>query len=130
MNILYLEDEKKKIFEPFMLYFDDAFKDDDQVEIVNSQTSDNAENLFEGGNFDIIAGITSPVVGFLFIKKVLGNLFLILWNILCLGLVLFIMAIGTLSAEMPFQQFAFDQPNTAMIYFPFILLPAVSGFLF
>ena len=47
------------------------------------------------------------------------------WNIIGLILVLFIMIIGTLSADIPFQQFGFDQPNRGLQYFPFILLPAL-----
>lgn len=41
-----------------------------------------------------------------------------------LCLVSFILVNGVLSVETPFQQFAFGQPNRALAYFPFILLPA------
>jgi hypothetical protein len=30
---------------------------------------------------------------------------------------------AALSAPVPFQQFAFDQPNIAVLYFPFVWLP-------
>ncbi len=80
---------------------------------------------FEGRNFDILAGITSPIVGYLFIKRKLSNTLIIAWNVICLGLVLFILITGVLSLETPFQQFGFEQPNKALFYFPFILLPAV-----
>jgi hypothetical protein len=39
--------------------------------------------------------------------------------------VCFILINGILSSELPFQQFAFEQPNRAVNFFPFILLPAV-----
>jgi hypothetical protein len=80
---------------------------------------------FEGRNFDILAGITAPIIGILYIKGKIANSFMILWNIICLGLVLFITFNGILSSELPIQQFAFEQPNRAMIYFPYVLLPAV-----
>ena len=80
---------------------------------------------FEGRNFDIIIGITAPLVGYFHIKKLINHSTLIFWNVLGLFLVSFILLNGILSSELPFQQFAFDQPNKAVTFFPFILLPAV-----
>ena len=79
---------------------------------------------FEGRNFDIIAGITAPIIGFLYLKNRIGTRGMLAWNLVGLGLVLFILFNGILSSELPFQMFAHDQPNAAMKYFPFILLPA------
>lgn len=80
---------------------------------------------FEGRNFDIVAGLTAPVIGILILIKRAGNSLLIMWNAVCLCLVLLILFHGILSSELPFQQFGFDQPNRAILYFPFVLLPAV-----
>lgn len=79
---------------------------------------------FEGRNFDILAGLTAPIVGLLYLKNRISKKVLILWNIVGLILVSFILTNGILSAELPFQQFAFDQPNKGINYFPFVLLPA------
>ncbi|MEX0275107.1 MAG: hypothetical protein AB3N16_12090 [Flavobacteriaceae bacterium] len=79
---------------------------------------------FEGRNFDILAGITAPIMGLLLLKGKLPRKVLLAWNIVSLCLVLFILVNGLLSARLPFQQFAFEQPNIAVEYFPFILLPA------
>jgi hypothetical protein len=79
---------------------------------------------FEGRNFDILAGITAPIMGFLWFKKRIGRSTLIIWNSIALCLVLFIFANGILSNESPIQMFGFEQPNKAINYFPFILLPA------
>ena len=50
---------------------------------------------FEGRNFDIISGITAPVVFYFgFIKKMLCNKMLLLWNFICLGLLINIVAIA------------------------------------
>lgn len=79
---------------------------------------------FEGRNFDIISGLTAPVIFYFgFIKKTLPNKILLLWNFICLGLLINIVTIAVLSAPFSFQQLAFDQPNIALLYFPFIWLP-------
>ena len=80
---------------------------------------------FEGRNFDILAGITAPLMAWLYTKNKITNQVLLSWNFICLGLVLFILINGILSAELPFQQFGFDQPNKALEYPPFVLLPAL-----
>ncbi|KOY84426.1 hypothetical protein AD998_20715 [bacterium 336/3] len=80
---------------------------------------------FEGRNFDIIAGITAPIVYyFSFIKQKISRTLLLVWNFLCLGLLLNIVINGILSAPTPFQQFGFEQPNIAVLHFPFMFLPA------
>lgn len=80
---------------------------------------------FEGRNFDIIIGITAPLVGFLYLKGMVGDKFLLGWNIVGLFFVLFIVVNAILSLPVPFQQFGFDQPNRAVFYFPYILLPVI-----
>ena len=79
---------------------------------------------FEGRNYDILMGITAPIIGWLFMKQKLSRKALLAWNIIGLTLVLFILFNGILSAELPFQQFGFEQPNRGINYFPFVLLPA------
>lgn len=80
---------------------------------------------FEGKNFDIIAGLTAQIVYFLYFKKALiSKKVLLLWNIVMLGFLLNIVVNALLSAPLPFQQFAFDQPNIGILYFPFNLLPS------
>ena len=79
---------------------------------------------FEGRNFDILIGISAPIMGWLFFKKKVNKSMMLAWNIIGLCFVLFILVNGILSAELPFQQFGFEQPNRAVNYFPFVLLPA------
>jgi hypothetical protein len=79
---------------------------------------------FEGRNFDVVSGLTAPLVYyFCFVKKQWNKNVLIAWNILCLGLLINIVVNAILSAPSPFQQFAFTQPNVAVLYFPFVWLP-------
>jgi len=79
---------------------------------------------FEGRNFDILSGLTAPVIFYFgFIKKRLDKNVILLWNFICLGLLINIVVNAVLSAPFPFQMFAFDQPNIAVLYFPFVWLP-------
>lgn len=79
---------------------------------------------FEGRNYDILAGLSAPVVYyFAFRKRRLGNTGLLFWNFLCLGLLLNIVINALLSAPTPLQRFAFEQPNVAILHFPFVWLP-------
>jgi len=80
---------------------------------------------FEGRNFDILAGATAPLIGYYgFIKGTLSKRTILIWNIAALCLLLNIVINAVLSAPFAFQQFAFDQPNVAILYFPYIWLPA------
>jgi hypothetical protein len=80
---------------------------------------------FEGRNFDIIAGITAPVMYFVCFagEQVKNKTLLLAWNFICLGLLLNIVINAALSIPSPVQQFAFDQPNIAVLHFPFVWLP-------
>lgn len=79
---------------------------------------------FEGRNYDILAGLSAPVVYyFVFRKKYLITTGLLVWNFLCLGLLLNIVVNALLSAPTPLQRFAFEQPNVAILHFPFVWLP-------
>lgn len=80
---------------------------------------------FAGRNYDILMGISAPLIGLLYWKKLISKKLLVIWNFTGLILVTFILINGILSAELPFQQFAFDQPNRGISYFPFVLLPAL-----
>jgi hypothetical protein len=79
---------------------------------------------FEGRNFDILAGLSAPLVYYFgFVKKRLSFKLIFLWNLVCLGSLVNIVTIAILSVPTPFQKLAFDQPNVAVLYFPFVWLP-------
>lgn len=79
---------------------------------------------FAGRNFDIVMGISAPFIAWQILKGKCSKAVRIAWNAIGVILVLFVLINGTLSAEMPFQQLGFEQPNRAIAYFPYILLPA------
>lgn len=79
---------------------------------------------FEGRNFDIIAGITAPIIAyFSFTKNKLSRKTILLWNFICLGLLVNIVVNALFSVPSAIQKFAFDQPNIAILNFPFSGLP-------
>jgi hypothetical protein len=79
---------------------------------------------FEGRNFDVFSGITAPFIAYFgFRKKTLNRKIILAWNFICLALLVNIVVNAFLSAPTPVQQFAFDQPNIAILYFPFSWLP-------
>jgi hypothetical protein len=79
---------------------------------------------FEGRNFDIIAGITAPFIAYFGLtKNKLNRTVILIWNFICLGLLLNIVVNALFSAPSPIQKFAFEQPNIAILNFPFSWLP-------
>ena len=78
---------------------------------------------FEGWNFDILSGISTLPVYYLYQRQKIGPKTLWIWNVICLVLLINIIGIAVLSAPFPIQQLAFEQPNIAVLYFPFNLLP-------
>jgi len=79
---------------------------------------------FEGRNFDILAGISAPIIAYFgFTKSKLSRKTILIWNFICLGLLINIVLYAFFSAPSPIQKFAFDQPNIAILNFPFCWLP-------
>ncbi len=80
---------------------------------------------YDGFNYDIFSGLTTPLIIVLgFTKSGYRKNMLVIWNILCLVLLVNIVMMAIVSVESPFQQLAFTQPNKAVLYLPFIWLPA------
>jgi len=86
---------------------------------------------FEGRNFDIISGVTAPIVFFFVFYNPQSSLekgkrvMLIIWNVACLLLLINIVVNAVTSIPSPIQTQAFDQPNIAVLQYPFIWLPSV-----
>jgi hypothetical protein len=78
---------------------------------------------FEGRNFDIIAGLTAPLVSYLAYQNKLPKVVLIIWNLACLGLLINIVSIAILSMPTPFQYFKNEPSNTIVTVFPISWLP-------
>ncbi|MBX2921942.1 MAG: hypothetical protein KF746_07105 [Chitinophagaceae bacterium] len=81
---------------------------------------------FTGWNFDILIGISALIllIYFVLAKGRLNRQFFISWNIAGILFLLFIVSSAILSSPLPIQQFAFEQPNRAVLEFPYCFLPA------
>ena len=80
---------------------------------------------FEGRNLDILAGLSAPVIWYFYYqRKQLNKRILLVWNLVCLGLLLNISVTAILSSPFPFQKFGFEQPNIALGHFPYCWLPS------
>jgi hypothetical protein len=80
---------------------------------------------FEGRNFDILVGITAPLVAWLTTKQKISKWALILWNICSLGLLVNIVTIAILSTPTPIRVFMNEPANTIVAYFPISWLPGL-----
>jgi len=81
---------------------------------------------FEGRNFDILSGLSAPVIYyFAFVKRSLGKTTMIIWNVACMILLLNVVTNAVLSLPGRYNQFGFEQPNIGVGFFPFLLLPAL-----
>jgi hypothetical protein len=84
------------------------------------------EMTFEGRNFDILSGITAPLVYFLaFRNGKVNRALLISWNLAALALLTNIVTIAVLAFPSPFQTVGLHQPNIGVTYFPYVWLPAI-----
>jgi len=79
---------------------------------------------FEGGNLDILSGITAPLIAYYcFVKRSWPVSAAFVWNLLCLGLLTNIVATAILSMPTPFRVFMNEPANTIVTQFPYALLP-------
>jgi len=80
----------------------------------------------EGRNFDLLSGLSAPLVYyFAFVRHQMSYRWLVLWNIPCIILLLNVVTYAVLSAPGPLQRLAFDQPNVAVLHFPYRFLPGI-----
>lgn len=78
---------------------------------------------FEGLNFDILVGLSAPVIGFLIQKERIGRQGVLLWNIVALC-ILSVTAYAFISSYY-FTDFASEAIKLQFVDWPYVLLPAV-----
>jgi hypothetical protein len=79
---------------------------------------------FEGRNFDILAGITAPLIAWLITRNKISRTGLIFWNLAGMATLINIVTIALLSTPTPIRTFMNDPANTIVAYFPVSWLPA------
>ncbi|MEQ8925162.1 MAG: hypothetical protein RLO81_05075 [Fulvivirga sp.] len=80
---------------------------------------------YAGWNWDILSGIAAIPILALFVINKLNKKILFLWNLSALILLAIIVFSAIFSAPSVIQLLAFDQPNIAVLQFPFVWLPSV-----
>jgi hypothetical protein len=81
---------------------------------------------FTGRNYDILSGILALAVYFLGFTAGRANKWLLIaFNVVGPGLLANVVVIAILSLEGPMQRFGFDEPNRAVLYFPYVWLPTI-----
>jgi hypothetical protein len=78
----------------------------------------------EGYNWDIITGLTAPIVAWLIVRGRLSAIGLLVWNVLGTALLLNIVVISILSTPIPLRMFHNEPANTFIATLPFIWLPS------
>ena len=81
---------------------------------------------FTGLNFDILMGISALIILFFmhFFRWEMSKNLLLIWNGIGILFLLNIVTIGILSSPLPFQLLFFEQPNIAVLSFPYVYLPS------
>ncbi|HLZ16456.1 MAG TPA: hypothetical protein VKQ08_05425 [Cyclobacteriaceae bacterium] len=80
---------------------------------------------FGGRNWDVLSGISAPIVAFLVAKGKISTTGVVIWNLLCLGLLINIVSVAILSMPTPLRVFMNDPSNTIVTRFPVSWLPAL-----
>ncbi len=79
---------------------------------------------FQGRNFDIYIGLSAPLIAFFgYVRPVLPVWVVLIWNVVGLGFLFNIVGIALMSSPGPFHIINLDQPNVAVLNFPFAWLP-------
>jgi hypothetical protein len=80
---------------------------------------------FKGWNFDILVGLSALVILIfqLKTKQKINRQFFIILNIIGIVFLFIIISLAILSSPLPIQLLAFDQPNIAVLEFPYCFLP-------
>ncbi len=80
---------------------------------------------FSGWNFDIAIGISALIllVYQLILNRKINRTVFLIWNIFGMVFLLIIVSLAILSSPLPIQQIAFNQPNIAVLEFPYCFLP-------
>lgn len=80
---------------------------------------------FEGRNFDILVGITAPIIAGLIKRNKISRTGLILWNFAGLALLINIVTVAILSTPSPLRVFMNEPANTIVTQFPVSWLPGL-----
>lgn len=80
---------------------------------------------FKGRNFDIFIGLSAPLIAYFgYVRPVLPVWLVVTWNFIGMGFLFNIVGIAIMSTPGPFHFMNLEQPNVAVLNFPFAWLPS------
>jgi len=80
---------------------------------------------WEGANWDVVTGLTAPLIAVWILRGQPSRRILVTWNIAGLALLFNVVVRGILTAPGAFQTLRDDFPNVAVLQFPYVAIPAV-----
>jgi hypothetical protein len=80
---------------------------------------------FEGRNFDVISGLTALPIAWFASRRKLSKAAIVVWNLVCLGLLVNIVIVAIMSMPTPLRTFMNEPANTIVAVFPISWLPGV-----
>jgi hypothetical protein len=80
---------------------------------------------FEGRNFDVVTGVTAPIIAWLAATRRYRSI-VTLWNIMGMVVLTNVVVRGVLSTPTRFQMIHADPPTTIVATFPYIWLPCIA----
>ncbi len=80
---------------------------------------------FHGANFDILIGLSAPIVAWLFATRKISGRTALLWNVTGIAMLANVALRGVLTAPGPLNLFATEVPNVAIGTFPFSYIPGL-----
>jgi hypothetical protein len=80
---------------------------------------------FTGRNFDVLVGLSAPVVAWLVATRRIGNRGVLVWNLASIGLLINVASIAIRSVPGPLNAGWSGAPLTIVGSWPFVSLPAL-----
>ncbi|MEQ8360811.1 MAG: hypothetical protein RH860_15070 [Cytophagales bacterium] len=80
---------------------------------------------FSGRNYDIIIGLSAPVMAMLFYSNTsIHKRWIQIWNVIGIAFLVNVVFYGIFSTPYPFQMYGLEQANIAVLQYPIIWLPS------
>ena len=80
---------------------------------------------YQGANFDILIGISAPIVAWLLASRRISERMALAWNVIGIAMLANVAVRGVLTTAGPLHIIATEVPNAAIVTFPFTYIPGL-----
>ncbi len=80
---------------------------------------------YQGANFDILIGISAPVVAWLLVSRRISNRMALIWNVIGIAMLANVAVRAVLTSPGPLHVISTEVPNVAIGTFPFTYIPGL-----